>query len=82
MVTVHVKLFATLRHRFPELGIGEMMTVELPDEATVGQMVEQLDLPRDLVKIVFVNHTIRQESHRLVTGDTVAIFPPSVTYSN
>ncbi len=76
MIIVHVKLFATLRHRFPDLGIGEMMAAELPDGATVGQMVEQLDLPRDLVTIVFVNHTIRRENHRLVAGDTIAIFPP------
>ena len=76
MITVHVKLFASLRHRFPGLGIGEMMAVELPDGATAGQLVEQLDLPRDLVKIIFVNHTIRKENHRLLAGDTIAIFPP------
>jgi molybdopterin synthase sulfur carrier subunit len=76
MITVRVKLYATLRDHYPGLGIGEAMAVALPDGATVGQLVRQLALPDDQVKVLFVNHVIRREDHQLAPGDVVAIFPP------
>jgi molybdopterin converting factor small subunit len=76
MITVRVKLFATLRRHFPELDIGEPMTVELPEGATVGQLREHLDLPEEQVKVVFVNGTVRKADHGLDDGDEVGIFPP------
>ena len=76
MITVRVKLYATLRDQFPGLGIGEAMTVTLSDGATVGQLIRQLDLPDDQMKILFVNHVICGKDHPLAAGDVVAIFPP------
>ncbi len=72
---VYVKLYATLRPRFPELGIGEEAAVELPAGATVADLISQLALP-DLAKVVFVNHAVRVGEHLLQEGDRVAIFPP------
>ena len=76
MITVQVKLFATLRRYYPDLGIGEAMPVELKDEATVGQLIRNLELPADHVKVVFVNGVVRQEDHLLSEGDEAGIFPP------
>jgi molybdopterin synthase sulfur carrier subunit len=75
-ITVRVKLFATLRRYHPQLGIGEAMPVELPEAATVGQLVEQLRLPAEHVKVIFVNRVVRGEDHPLQDGDEVGIFPP------
>ncbi len=76
MITVRVKLYATLRDQFPGLGIGEAMAVTLPAGATVGQLIRQLALPHDQIKVLFVNHVICGEDHPLEAGDAVAIFPP------
>ena len=76
MITVQVKLFATLRRQYPDLQVGEARCVELPEEGTVGQLVEELDLPEEQVKVTFVNGTIRKESYHLSDGDEVGIFPP------
>ena len=76
MIRVKVKLFATLRRYYPELGIGEGIEVELPDGATVGQLVNRLGLPADHVRVVFVNGISRDESHPLSDGDEVGMFPP------
>jgi molybdopterin converting factor small subunit len=76
MITVHVKLFATLRRHRPDLGIGEAFPVELPPGATVGDLIRQLDLPDDQVKIVFVNALFREADHVLADGDEIGIFPP------
>jgi molybdopterin synthase sulfur carrier subunit len=76
MITVQVKLFATLRQRYPHLGIGEPMAVELPDGTAVEQLLAQLRIPAGEVKIVFVNHVVRDGGHQLADGDAVGIFPP------
>ncbi len=76
MITVHVKLFATLRQYRPGLGLGEAFPVELPARATVGDLVQKLGLPGDEVKIVFVNGLFRELNHVLADGDELGIFPP------
>jgi molybdopterin converting factor small subunit len=76
MITVHVKLFATLRRHRPDLGIGEAFPVELPPGSTVGDLIRHLDLPDDQVKIVFVNAHFRESDHVLSDGDELGIFPP------
>ncbi len=76
MITVNIRVFATLRQYYPDLRLGETMAVDLPEGETVGQLVRRLELPKDLVKIVFVNHVIRGDEHRLGEGDDVGIFPP------
>lgn len=76
MIAVHVKLFATLHRHYPHLAIGESMPVELPESATVGQLLDHLKLPADQVKVVFVNSVVRDGEHPLANGDEVGIFPP------
>lgn len=76
MITVHVKLFATLRQYRPGLGIGEAFPVELPDGATVADLIQTLGLPQGEVKVVFVNALFREPEHVLDDGDEVGIFPP------
>ncbi len=75
MITVHVKLFATLREYRPGLRMGEAFPVALPDRATVGDLVQQLGLPRDEVRTVFVNARIRELDHPLADGDELGMFP-------
>jgi len=76
MPTVQVRLFATLRRYFPDLQLGESITVDLPDGATVGQLIEHLNIPIEEVKIVFVNNIVRDMESTLEDGDMVGIFPP------
>jgi molybdopterin converting factor small subunit len=76
MITVNVGLYGPLRHHFPDVDLGEHIAVELPNGATIGVLVEKLKLPADQVKVIFVNHTIREESYPLEDGDRVGIFPP------
>ncbi len=76
MITVHVKLFATLRQYRPGLGVGEALPVDLPEGATINDLIQQLGLPRDEVKVVFVNALFREPDHVLADGDELGIFPP------
>ena len=76
MITVHVKLFATLRQYRPGLGIGKSFPAELPEGATIGDLIQRVGLPESEVKVVFVNALFREPAHVLADGDEVGIFPP------
>lgn len=76
MITVQVRLYATLRRHFPDLALGEAMSVELSQDATVRELLQELELPEEQVKVVFVNGTVRKEDYRLSDGDEVGVFPP------
>jgi molybdopterin synthase sulfur carrier subunit len=75
MINVRVRLYATLRHYQPGLGIGESLAVELPDGATVGDLLRKLAVPLDEVKILFVNSLFGTEGQVLADGDDVGVFP-------
>ena len=76
MITVYVKLFATLRTYRPGLGIGEAFPVQVPEGATVRDLIALLELPEDEVKIIFVNALNREPEHVLADGDELGLFPP------
>jgi molybdopterin converting factor small subunit len=76
MITVYAKLFATLRTYRPGLKLGEVFPVDLPEGATVGQLLRQLGVPEEEVKMVFVNGIVRDREQVLAAGDELGIFPP------
>jgi len=73
---VRVKLFATLGRRLVGVVAGAPFEVEVPDRVTVADLVNQLNLPREEVKIVFVNGRACPMDRLLEADDEVGIFPP------
>jgi molybdopterin synthase sulfur carrier subunit len=76
MITVHVRLFATLRRLHPDLPPGQSFPVALPEGATMADLIRALELPEEEVKLVFVNGRSRAQAHILSDGDEIGIFPP------
>jgi sulfur-carrier protein len=76
MFTLEVRLYASLRRYRPESGIGQPLPVLLEDGSTVGQLIDVLQVPREEVKVVFVNGRWKEEDDLLSDGDRVGIFPP------
>ncbi|MCM5679557.1 MoaD/ThiS family protein [Schlegelella sp. S2-27] len=75
------KLYATLTDYLPAHSrIGNVVDLEVPEGATIEQVTEPFNLPRQLVHLVLVNgHYIAPEQragHRLQEGDVLAIWPP------
>lgn len=69
-MNVKIKLFASLRKFGPD-----EQTVELPEDATVDDAVNYLNLPHmALLKIVNGEH--RPANYPLKDGDELALFPP------
>ncbi len=77
MINVDVRVYATLKKYCPDLAEGEALAMRLPEGTTVGQLVEQeLGIPPQVVKTVFINGVTRDMDYVLADGDRVGIFPP------
>ncbi len=72
---VRVKLFATLCRYFSNAAPGIPFEMELPEGATLANLVNQLKLPCEEVKVFFVNGRARPPDWPLEPGDEVGIFP-------
>lgn len=54
----------------------EKFRLELPNGATVSQLLEEIEFPTDLSKVVLVNGCHGNGSAQLADGDEVSIFIP------
>lgn len=76
---IKLKLFATLGSYLPPGSSGGETLVDLPDAATIPEVLGVLGVPVNLAHIVFVNgrHVLRPNlpTHPLHEGDTLAVFP-------
>ena len=72
---VRVKLFAALGRYFSNATPGTPFDIEIADGATLANLVDRLKLPREEVKVFFVNGRARSIDWPLGPGDDVGIFP-------
>jgi sulfur carrier protein len=73
---VKLKLFATLRDYLPEDNDGHSCTLELPDNTAVNDVLNQIQIPKDIPKIVLINGLQKSPEEKLKDGDTLSVFPP------
>lgn len=52
-----------------------LIEITLKDGATVQEAIQALELPKERVKLIFVNHTGASLDKRLKEGDRVSLFP-------
>ncbi len=75
-MNVKVQLFATLRDYCPNGARNEPFAVELGEGSTLRHLLNKLQLPEQIPKILLVNGRHSKEQEELHEGDTVGIFPP------
>ena len=74
---VIIKLFAGLKNYAPVTGLpGTPFEIELSEGSTLQDVVAHLNLPKEEVKIAFVNGIIQEMDCVLKSGDEIGIFPP------
>ena len=72
---VRVKLFASLCRYFSDAAPGIPFEMEVPEGTTMAALVDRLKLPREEVKVFFVNGRARPIDWSLEPNDDVGIFP-------
>jgi sulfur-carrier protein len=73
---IQLKLYGTLRRLSPGGKAGAPMELDLPEGATIQELINFLKIPEEETKVAFVNSLIRDKDYRLEPGDQVGIFPP------
>jgi molybdopterin synthase sulfur carrier subunit len=82
---IYVKLYAALaenvsRHlptQYPQgIRAGARLEVELAEGSSLADLMTHLGLPKEQVKVSFVNGRHQDLEHSLEPGDEVGIFPP------
>ena len=74
------KLYASLSCYLPEGSERNIAVIDVPDDATANSVIDQFNVPTDLVHIVLLNGVYLQPEERshpvFHAGDTLAIWPP------
>lgn len=73
---IKVRLFATLASYVPGIAAGETMEVDLPQGATVADLLSKLSVPEAKVAAAYVNGRSRAKDWPLAEGDEAGFFPP------
>ncbi|MFZ0486807.1 MAG: MoaD/ThiS family protein [Arenicellales bacterium] len=77
---ITLKLFATLSDKLPANSVANTVEVDVPDGATAMQVIDQFQVPEDMVHLVLVNGVYLTPEARgkqaLKPRDALAIWPP------
>ena len=68
--------FGAMRDYLPPDADGNRATVDLPDGATVGDLVDSLGAPRRMVHALLVDEVQADLGHGLREGAAVTLMPP------
>ena len=72
MIKIELKLFVTLSKYLPK----DSECLEIPEGTNVGNLILDLGIPRELVKLIFINGKRKDSKYRLKNNDRVGLFPP------
>ncbi len=78
---IKFKLYATLQDKLPANAVDNAVEVDVDEQVTLFQLIDQFGVPRESAHLVLVNGTYfaaeqRAETGVLSDGDVVAIWPP------
>lgn len=74
LITVYFKLMGSLLHYGSPEQSG-LIEITLTNGATVLEAIQALGIPKEKVKLIFVNHTGALLDQPLKEGDRVSLFP-------
>lgn len=73
---ITLRVYATLCRYVPGAVAGVPLVIDLPDGATVADLIEMIKIPAREVKVAFVNGRRQSPDWVLSEGDEAGIFPP------
>ena len=72
MIQIDLKLYVTLSKYHPS--DGDAYRTE--PGTTIGKLIEDLNIPDTLVKLIFINGVRKNREYQLKDKDRVGLFPP------
>jgi len=72
----NLNLYASLAEYLPDKARGNPNVLELPAGTTIKQLIEQLQIPLDTPRIIFLNGVHAPLEALINDGDRLGMFPP------
>jgi molybdopterin converting factor small subunit len=73
---INLNLYASLAEYLPDRTRGNPNSLELPEGTTIKRLIEQLRIPFDIPRIIFLNGAHAPLETFLKDGDRLGMFPP------
>jgi sulfur carrier protein ThiS len=73
---VKVRLFGNLGKEFPDHDPLNGFKVEISKDASLGELIDQLDIPKSKIGLVSVQGRLVQAGEILKPGDSIRIYRP------
>jgi len=73
---INLNLYASLAEYLPDKARGNPNVLELPAGTTIKQLIEQLQIPLDTPRIIFLNGVHAPLEALINDGDRLGMFPP------
>lgn len=77
---IHIELYASLMHLLPPGKDRFRREMNVDDNSTVQQLIDQLKIPQEQAHLVLVNGQFvegpERATRQLVMNDTLAVWPP------
>jgi len=72
---IELRLYASLAAYMPGKTAGHPLIVEVSEGTTIWGLLQQLEVPRKDIKVVFLNGIHATDEDVLKEGDRVGLFP-------
>jgi sulfur-carrier protein len=72
MINIELNLFATLSKYLP----GNNQFYQVHKKTSVEALIRELNIPDDMVKLIFINGKRAEKTYLLKQDDRLGIFPP------
>ncbi len=73
---VELNLFSSIARYMPDKAKGNSWIAEVSEGTRVRELLEQLKIPTDTVKLVFLNGVHANGDEILMDVDNLGVFPP------
>jgi len=71
-----LSLYASLGNYLPDQKDGDSCSFEIERGSTIGDLLDQLNIPAEIPKLVFRNGVHSNRDADLSDGDEIGVFPP------
>ena len=76
VMKIQLILYASLAHHMPPEAKENSGYLEVEDDATIGGLMNRLEIPAESAKVIFLNGRHAKWEQTVQEGDRVAVFPP------
>lgn len=73
---IKIRLYGTLGNHIARHDPLKGMEIDVPDDSTAGDLIDQLDIPKKKVGIISVNGKLAKKTQPLRDGSVVCIYRP------